>query len=183
MAKCSECGKPAGLFAAMCDSCKAKLRARKEEIYRKELEERTQQALAERQERERQKRELIESLYERSILKINSGEHVFMHEMLFLPVDSLVVDTPLCDEFGIAALQYAGFNGWEIAAVVPKTVGLALTNVSVGSSSGETWGAGLGGNVVGVYVLLRKQVRETEIGDGQLRDYIENNYETLADSY
>ena len=66
----------------------------------------------------------------------------------------------------VSPLQVHGLMGWQVLGVIPRTVGIGLTNVSYGSSSGETWGAGVGGNVCGAYVLLGKQISSLEGATG-----------------
>ena len=74
-----------------------------------------------------------------------------------MSIDS-VINNEITGDFNIAAVQQLGLWGWQVVAVLARTIGLALTNVSYGASSGETWGAGMGGNVEGVCLLMRKKV-------------------------
>jgi hypothetical protein len=66
--------------------------------------------------------------------------------------------------------------------VIPRTIGIGLTNVSYGTSGGgETWGAGIGGNVAGAYVLLAKEVDSLDGAAGE--EMIEMANQLIADGY
>jgi hypothetical protein len=56
----------------------------------------------------------------------------------------------------------AGMDGWNVIGVVPRTTGIGLSNSSIGSTMGTSWGAGLGGNVIGVYLLLNREVTDND---------------------
>jgi hypothetical protein len=82
----------------------------------------------------------------------------------------------------MSALQSAGLAGWQVLSVIPRTIGIGLTNVSYGSGGGgETWGAGMGGNVAGVYVLLGKEIDSLEGAAGG--EVIEMAHQLIADGY
>ena len=83
---------------------------------------------------------------------------IYLHESVYLPVDSVLEGQTLAQGFDVQQLRSLGWSGWRIVAIVPKTVGIGLTNKSIGASTGETWGAGMGGNVAGVYVLIELAV-------------------------
>ena len=96
-----------------------------------------------------------------------------LYEDVYLPVDSQVVDEPVTKDFGIGILRRSGVDGWDIVGIVPRTVGVALTNTSFGSSSGETWGAGVGGNVVGLHVIIKREVSVLKnVSDEFLLEYV-----------
>ena len=101
-----------------------------------------------------------------------------LYEDIYLPVDSQIVDEAINKDFSIGSLRRMGFDGWDVVAVIPRTFGIALTNTSFGSSSGETWGAGVGGNVVGVYIVLKKEVSaQHNVSDEFLDEYVTRNLE------
>lgn len=89
---------------------------------------------------------------------------IYVYKSIHIAVDSFVNDEQL-GTFDIRELQAAGLGGWEVVSVVPRTTGVGLKNTSFGSSMGTSWGAGIGGNVVGVHVLLAKMVTSTEQSD------------------
>ena len=67
--------------------------------------------------------------------------------------------------FDIGFLRHMGMNGWEIVGVIPRTIGVVTENSSFGSTIGTTWGGGSGGNVAGVHILLRKEVKLNQMDD------------------
>lgn len=113
--------------------------------------------------------------------RIAAGQSVYIYHKEYLPVDSVLLDEPIHPEFDIAVLRRLGLAGWEVIQVIPKTIGIGLENASIGSTTGVTWGGGCGGNVAGVYVLLKKLLRTEDIRpvtDDALAKYI---YENLGD--
>lgn len=117
-------------------------------------------------------REEIEAAKAPIVARLKAGERVFLYQKLYLPVDSHINDETIGGRFSIESLRALGPEGWEVVATVPRTLGLRLENYSVGLSTGRTWGGGLGGNVVGVYLILRKEltVRGAE-GDQESLDW------------
>ncbi|MBT3190452.1 MAG: hypothetical protein HN855_04380 [Anaerolineae bacterium] len=113
--------------------------------------------------------------------RLDVGEVCYLFKSVYLPVDSVVADENVVGQFSIAGIQNLGFLGWDVVGIVPRTIGVGLTNLSLGSTSGETWGAGLGGNVAGVYVLLKKSISsEYNVSDKFLQSYIVENIEKFA---
>jgi hypothetical protein len=177
-----------------------KIDGRREESQTKEGgKERIQEAKQERLLREKAKQDYDQcrnEIVSRKVLaikqKLGQGEKVLFYNKVYLPVDSKVVDEIVAKDFDIGILRRLGLSGWDVVAVVPGTLGIALTNVSFGSSSGQTWGAGVGGNVVGVHIVLRKEIstETTPKSDETLTKYIntdlfnflsEEEAETLKD--
>ncbi len=101
---------------------------------------------------------------EKAQAQIDSGNYPNLYRWLYLPIDS-IVNEEVVGDFDISELQLAGLDGWDVVAVIPKTLGVALKNFLSGSTMGSEWGGGMGGNVVGVYLLLRKEV--TDANDPQ----------------
>jgi hypothetical protein len=113
--------------------------------------------------------------------RIENGEVIFLFRSIYIPVDSVVVEKKVASEFDIETLQHLGLGGWEITGVVPKTIGLGLQNSSYGSSMGTTWGAGVGGNVVGVHVLLKREISSSRVvSDDVLERYIKDNIDIFV---
>jgi len=83
-----------------------------------------------------------------------SGNNPNLFRWIYIEVDSVMGDEVL-GTFDLTDLQDAGLDGWDVVAVIPKTIGITLTNLS---TQGNTWGGGVGGNVAGVYVILSKEV-------------------------
>lgn len=83
---------------------------------------------------------------------------LFLYQRVFRPVDSSVDKSLLAPSFTLDSVEELGMQGWQLVGIVPRTVGIALTNVSIGSISGNTWGAGMGGNIDGVYMVMQLTV-------------------------
>ena len=99
------------------------------------------------------------------------GSHdLTAYHSIYLPVDSIIMGNTVAD-FDIAPLRAFGLMGWKIVAVIPRTEGEGLKNFSTGSTIGEAWGAGMGGNVLGVHVLLERPIRALD--DELRRDSLE----------
>jgi len=78
-----------------------------------------------------------------------------------------------------------GCDGWDVVTAVPRTLGLGLTNMSLGSAVGSTWGGGIGGNVVGVHLVLRRpfSIASDEEMQAEVQEYLRANLESvLSDS-
>lgn len=107
--------------------------------------------------------------------RVESGQKAYLYEDVYLPVDSIINENPVCSFFDISILRTFGLDGWDVVAVIPRTIGVGLTNVSVGSATGHTWGGGIGGNVVGVHIVLRKEIffgEKTDL-DPQLLSFLD----------
>lgn len=96
----------------------------------------------------------FEQWTEKATNQIKSGNNPNLFRWIYIQVDSLVTDDPI-GTFDITELQAAGLEGWDVVAVIPKTLGIGLTNIS---TAGNSWGAGIGGNVMGVYIILSKEL-------------------------
>jgi hypothetical protein len=88
--------------------------------------------------------------------QVASGNNPNLYRWLYVQIDS-VIDKDSLGEFDITDLQIAGLDGWDIVGVLPKTFGERLTNLS---THGNTWGAASGGHVLGVYLILSKEVKD-----------------------
>jgi hypothetical protein len=84
---------------------------------------------------------------------------VLEFDCIYVPVDSVVDGEQLAPFFDISELQDRGIGGWDIAGVIPRTLGVSLKNETIGDITGyaTSYGGGIGGNVVGVHILLRRQ--------------------------
>lgn len=158
MARCARCGGKAPMFSKECSACRSK---REAEEYA-QREQMVENARHEQEAAAAALRERIRQTVDTLIDQAKSGAAVYLHESVYLPVDSVVNEQPLAQGFDVDPLRSLGWAGWRIVGVVSQTVGVGLTNVAFGTSSGRTWGAGLGGNVAGVHVLLELEVRSSQ---------------------
>jgi hypothetical protein len=151
MAKCLECGVKIGAFQQFCSPCVNRQLAAEEkrEVARIKAEREAQRAARVETEAwvEEWKRSYIDS--------IQAGRVSYAYMWLYLPVDSQV-DNDTIGTWDMTELERLGLQGWKVVTVIPKTIGVALKNLS---TTGTTWGAGMGGNVYGVYLILERQVR------------------------
>jgi thiol-disulfide isomerase/thioredoxin len=91
---------------------------------------------------------------------VESGQEAYIYESIYIPVDSTINEESYASLFDITLLKRMGLQGWGIVSVVPRTVGIGLTNETYSIGPGlKSWGGGIGGNVVGVHVILRKTLR------------------------
>jgi lipase chaperone LimK len=196
MARCSRCGGSVGLLSNMCNDCKKLVEEeQRAEQERLKLERKRKQQLAiereaelERLNHEKAKRsyisyrcQLVEMKADELQEKLSLSEKIVLYKKVYLPVDSRIVKDDVVNSFDIDILKRLGLDGWDIVAVVPRTFGIALTNVSFGSSAGETWGAGVGGNVVGVHIIVQKEISTQirSLSKDLLIQYIDKNLNEL----
>lgn len=117
-------------------------------------------------ERKRLTNEHVDSWWELLRQTVSNGRTGFLYRSVYVAVDS-TVNEELTGQFDITELQVLGLDGWEIVAVIPRTLGVALENSSLRPTFGRTWGAGLGGNVAGVHVLLRLAIDQAGLEDAR----------------
>lgn len=180
MAKCTNCGKTMGFFATttICDGCTATLIAEEERL-QTENEQQHQIAL---EKFNKQKDSLLLPKFEELKSKIASGEKIFLYDSIYIPVDSIVNQETLLKEFSLDVLRKVGLQGWEVVGIIPRTLGVSLTNSLIGptpGSSPESWGAGLGGNVMGVHIILQMEASQRNISDDFLLDYVRRNMDSF----
>jgi hypothetical protein len=151
MAKCRVCGTPTGLFGdAICEACGTR-----------EIEAETIRVTeATRVEQDR----FVAAKKAALAARLVRGERVFLYESIYLAVDSVLPEGEDPAQFDIGSLKRAGLSGWEVIGVVPRTVGVGLKNELLPSGV-ASWGGGAGGNVVGVYLLLKSEVTAVDEED------------------
>lgn len=186
MAKCSKCGKPVGFFETICADCKAKEieKQRRIEAERKARDEAKRKAQVERARREKEEKlqRLVFAVSDVIKKRLQTGQAVVLYETVYLPVDSVINEQVIGDPFEISTIMRLGLDGWEVIQTIPRTVGIGLANHQVGYSAGESWGGGVGGNIMGVYILLKKVLRNTDDLNqwGKLDSYIRNHINEFA---
>jgi thiol-disulfide isomerase/thioredoxin len=90
--------------------------------------------------------------------RLHANKSVFLYDSVFVPVDSVLDEKDLADDFDLTLIRKLGLLGWDIVQAVPKTIGIGLKNMNNTGLFGEEWGGGIGGNVVGVYIIIRKSI-------------------------
>ena len=174
MAACKTCGRPAGMFASQCSDCKARDRAAHEAA----VAAARHQAAAQREAALATARDAYVgaalSVYDDTAAQ---GQTIYLTRTLYIQVDSIVTG----DEIGSwepEVLTDLGLEGWAVVGIIPRTFGSGLTNKSYGSTMGETWGGGMGGNVMGVYVVMQMAVPAQRAA--AIRPQAQMFYEELA---
>jgi hypothetical protein len=145
MATCRGCGAKAPMLSSECQPCGTTRRAAEAAATKASL-------LAQVRQREERQEAYVREASGRLAATLSSGRSVSLYESIYVPVDSEVNGEALAGEFDLLQIQTLGWQGWDVVGVVPRTAGVGLFNTSAGSKS---WGAGMGGNVAGVHVLLR----------------------------
>jgi len=165
MALCSVCSQPAGFMATVCQSC----RKMQEEIAEKK---RLENAVA----HEAERAALIAEEKARINQEVAGGGVLYLHKTEFVPVDSFLGDVDFTPNvYDDTSIRIAGLEGWRVVGVVPKTFGTALIN---NEGFNKVWGGGLGGAVVGVYVLLELEVSSKNYSrlEGDISEYLESAF-------
>lgn len=189
MAKCNTCGTEISFFnlERECDSCleirMAQLRAKnKARANLKNAEQAEQAVLNEAkakliaEQAELRKNTWIDQQVAAFTGKLSNDTPIYLFQRIYCRVDSRINDEDLANNFQLGAVEELGADGWQIVGIVPRTIGVGLKNTSYGNTSGTTWGAGMGGNVAGVYVLLQLNVTLANVN--QLMPTIKNYFGT-----
>lgn len=167
------------MFTDICEGCKYQLEAQSKQriadnTRRMELERARADADLLRMDKSR-----ITPLRDAAIAKLSKGHRCFLYDSLHIPVDSLIHGKKVAPVFDLNAVRAAGMDGWEVIGVVPQTSGEVLQNISIGATMGNTWGAAMGGNVIGVHILLRKEVFLSDLdadGSDHLAAYLMKHF-------
>jgi len=152
----------AGALRTECDSC----RLEREAISKAALAEqqvRTQEVnrlRAEAAEKDRTDRfdSYISDCFAEFEAALDEGRDPYIYGSTVINVESSFGDNTVGSPPDFGTLQHLGIRGWELVGTVPSTFGQALTNINAGGAFGETWGAGVGGLVVGAYLILRLRI-------------------------
>jgi len=92
-------------------------------------------------------------------LKKDSSPPVYEFKKIYIPVDSVHEGEKIVESFDISTLQELGKSGWDIVTVVPRTFSQTFCSEGDGSFSKNTvFGAACGGNIMGVYFILRRSI-------------------------
>jgi len=114
--------------------------------------------------------------------RLESGKSVFLYDSVFVPVDSEILDKQFASEFDVSILRRLGLMGWEIVQAVPKTKGIGLENVGTQTTIfGSMWAGGVGGNVMGVHVIIKKSLSVSDIAEDSADDVSEFIRNHLSD--
>ena len=92
-----------------------------------------------------------------SELKDDNKLPVYEFKKIYIPVDSVHEGEKLVESFDISPLQELGKSGWDIVTVVPRTFSQTFcTEADASFPKNLVFGAACGGNIMGVYFILRR---------------------------
>ena len=112
--------------------------------------------------------------------RLESGKSAFLYDSVFVPVDSQILDEEFASEFDVSILRKLGLLGWEIVQAVPRTKGIGLENIGTDTLFGSKWAGGVGGNVMGVHIIIKKTVSASDVTDDpadEVGNFIRNHLE------
>ena len=97
--------------------------------------------------------------------RLESGKPAFLYDSVYVPVDSQLLDDEFASEFDVSFLRRLGLLGWDVVQAVPKTKGVGLENIGTDTLFGSKWAGGVGGNVMGVHIILKKTLSASDLTD------------------
>jgi hypothetical protein len=112
--------------------------------------------------------------------RLERGQSAFLYDSVFVPVDSQLLDDEFASEFDVSILRKLGLLGWEIVQAVPRTKGIGLENIGTDTLFGSKWAGGVGGNVMGVHIIIKKTVSASDLTDDpadEVGNFIRNHLE------
>ena len=194
MAKCNTCDKEISFFnlERECESCyeiridqeRAEKAEQKKQLLEKKAElaalnEANAKLIAEQA--ELRKNTWIDQQVAAFTGRLSNDAPIYLFQRIYCRVDSRINDEDLATGFHLGDVEQLGADGWQIVGIVPRTIGISLTNISSGSIHGTTWGAGMGGNVAGVYVLLQLNVTLANVNQliPTIKNYFGTKYRVL----
>lgn len=181
MASCLTCGRKTGRGKTHCDSCLERAKeqkAREDAAERARLQEEHAQRQAAEAERIRQAQAERQRKYELFIDERLSGLRAlhtqgitpYLYRVIHVNAQSQMIDETVGSPPDVSELQQFGWLGWEAVGTIPTTYGHALENTDITAGWTKSYGAGIGGLVVGAYILMRLPItpetlreREAEI--------------------
>jgi hypothetical protein len=117
--------------------------------------------------------------------RLASGKSAFFFDSLYVPVDSQLLDGEFANEFDVSTLRRLGLLGWDVVQAVPRTKGVGLENIGTDTLFGSKWAGGVGGNVMGVHVIIKKQISASDLitddPDDEVGNFIRTHLEDFSD--
>ena len=188
MAACQECGTKAGLGKKLCEPCSeeaAKLArqqererearvAEQQRLKREAAEESKRQAEIARQQRlDAYIAGRMQELHD----LVDQGVEPCLYDVIVISTQSTRNRQKIGNPPDLDEIRRYGYAGWEAVGIIPSTYGEGLLNESFNGVA-ESWGGGIGGLVVGAYILLRFTItkgvlekRKTYLGELLARDF------------
>jgi hypothetical protein len=97
--------------------------------------------------------------------RLESGKPAFLCDSIFVPMNSMLDENNIADEFNLSILRRLGLTGWDIVQAIPRTTGNGLKKEGTDTLFGEKWDGGTGGNVMGVHIIIKKSLSASDLTD------------------
>ncbi len=108
-----------------------------------------------RAETEAKRRDYVDSAIARMRRSLAEGRTPALHRLILMPTEYSFMGQPGGIPPNVTLLAEAGWDGWEMVGILPRTTGLALSNTAGQQSF---YGGGVGGLTDGAYLLMRLPV-------------------------
>lgn len=114
----------------------------------------------------------------RIIEQAKSGNAIYLYKSIYMSIDSLSTvagDKSSLEVFNDKRVKEWGAQGWRVVEAIPRTMGEALQNYE---GFGKAWAGGIGGSVIGAYVLMEFVVNSSNVNSAEelirqsVEDYI-----------
>lgn len=151
MATCKYCGAKAG-YSGVCGPCTSRAMAEVEQVS---------------VEIDTKEREMAVSY---ALERLEAGKPVHLHVSVRVGAESLV-EGSRHSESDFSEVRQLGLQGWELVGLVPRTNSISLRNQNVIGQ--QSWGGGLGGNVIGAHAVLKKTYSSVPEDQAELSDDIQ----------
>ena len=150
------------MFTKECPDCISKRQA-----------EQKQEAAAAQEARELARQKTIKDEFERIQVDVKRGLPCFLHTSQYISVNSEITGTTFpITPYDDSGVRVAGLSGWKVVGTIPHTLGTALKNTEGFNS---VWAGGVGGSVIGAYVLLELEITPSnlEMMSEDILEYLE----------
>ncbi len=97
--------------------------------------------------------------------RLKSGKPTFLCDSIFVPMNPILDENNLADEFNPSILRRLGLMGWDIVQAIPRTTGIGLKNEGTKALFDGKGGGGVGGNVMGVHIIIKKSLSARDLTD------------------
>lgn len=105
-----------------------------------------------------------------------SGNVIYLYKSIYMSIDSISAvagDQSTLAVFSDKQVKEAGAQGWRVVEAIPRTMGEALQNYE---GFGKAWAGGIGGSVIGAYVLMEFTVTSANADSSEvwIRESVED---------
>lgn len=119
--------------------------------------------IARREAADKALKQKIENEVKRIISDARGGKTIYLYRSHYVSVDSFnnfggQISTLV--PFNDLEIKFAGAQGWRVVEAIPRTSGETLQNYE---GFGKAWAGGIGGTVVGAYVLMEYSLTATNV--------------------